>query len=37
MDIKRDFGDKLFVIAMWLVALALMGLVVLKFKIFFGK
>jgi hypothetical protein len=35
MDAKRDILDKFFVLFMWLIALALVFLVMVKFKILF--
>lgn len=35
MDAKRDFLDKVFVLFMWLIALALVFLVMVKLKILF--
>ncbi len=35
MDAKKDFLDKAFVLFMWLIALALVFLVMVKFKILF--
>jgi len=35
MDARRDFLDKVFVLFMWLIALALVFIVMVKFKILF--
>jgi len=37
MDAKRDFLDKVFVLFMWLIALALVFVVLVKFKVLLGK